>query len=195
MLLGNVGIVTSLSSLMLTFIEFGQGASTWLKLGVLALGIGLLWLAASSRFIDKWLSRLISKALNRYTDIKARDYTSLLRLTGDYTITEMQVSEEDWMADTKVRELNLTEEGILILGVTRPEGNYIGAPQADTGLKSGDNLLLYGRSEALKNLDKRRKGAGGDVEHDMAVEKQKKVVEKEQRQEGKREEVEGEGHE
>jgi uncharacterized protein with PhoU and TrkA domain len=107
----------------------------------------------------------------------------------------MQISEDDWLADTRLNELNLTEEGILILGVTRPEGNYVGAPQPETKLKPGDSLLLYGRSGAMENLDKRRKGASGDVEHDKAVEKQKKVVEEEQREEEQREKAEGKGHE
>ena len=64
MLLGNAGMVTAVSSLLLTFLEIGEGdvSSSW-RLLILAGGIALLWLVARSPWIDRSLSRLINRAL------------------------------------------------------------------------------------------------------------------------------------
>jgi len=43
-----------------------------------------------------------------------------------------------------------------VLGIARSEGSYVGVPEADTEIYKGDTLIIYGRSTAIKELDKRR---------------------------------------
>jgi Trk K+ transport system NAD-binding subunit len=56
------------------------------------------------------------------------DYASLLRLSGDYSVAEVQVQPQDWLADRKLEEIRLRDEGVDLLGITREDGTYIGIP-------------------------------------------------------------------
>jgi hypothetical protein len=90
MLLGNAGIVTAVSSLMLTFVDQrddGLGAGT--KFLIVAVGIAVLWILGSSQWLDARLSHLIERLLARYTRLDVQDYASLLHLTDEYRVTEL----------------------------------------------------------------------------------------------------------
>jgi uncharacterized protein with PhoU and TrkA domain len=133
--------------------------------------------------VDRHLSRIISWALKRYTKLEVRDYANLLHLTGDYRVNELNVKAHDWMAAKSLKDLKLRDEGIIILGITREDGRYVGAPNGYTKVKADDTLLLYGRAPSLENLDQRQKGRTGDRQHTEAAEDQKEVVEREKEEE------------
>jgi len=179
MLLGNAGIVTVISSLFLSLTSTSGNDSisdqVWFRIIVLLLGLAGLSFLTYSRWLDKELSRLIEYLLARYTDIEVRDYAGLLHLTGNYVVGELTVREDDWLAGHKLIEMRLSEEGILVLGIERKDGTYIGAPRGHDSLEVNDVLLLYGQAEALKNLDQRRTGSEGNWEHFKAVDRQKKL--------------------
>lgn len=179
MLLGNVGIVTAMSSLVVTFIGVGEGNSA-IKAAFLLGGLVALWLAASSSLVDQHLSRMIDRALKKYTRIDAKDYASLLNLAGEYRVTELKVRSDSWMAQKDLSQIQLREEGILVLGISKKNGKYIGAPRGKTRIDSGDVLVLYGRKSALDNLDQRVTGPEGNKEHEKAAMEQKRVSRKEQ---------------
>jgi hypothetical protein len=183
MLLGNAGIVTAASALILGFV--GQGGTTplWVKLAFLLAGISALWTVAQSHWVDRRLSRLIEWALKRYTKLDVRDYTSLMHLGGDYRIAEMQVEASDWLAHKTLAESRLRDEGIVVLGIERNDGSYLGAPQPDREILPGDVMLIYGRASGLEKLDERRAGPQGTTEHHKAVAEQKRVVAEEEKEE------------
>jgi Trk K+ transport system NAD-binding subunit len=72
-----------------------------------------------------------------------------LHLAGEYQVTEMQVEAKNWMADRTLSELRLRDEGILVLGITRTDGTFIGVPTGETPLKPYDSMILYGRASTL----------------------------------------------
>jgi hypothetical protein len=177
MLLGNVGIVTAVSSMMLTFI--GQDVTDtrdWLiRAGLLVVGITALWTAAWSSWLDRHLSRVINRALERWTDLDTRDYSNLLHLGGEYAVTELHVQEEDWLAEQTLLELGLRDEGLIVLGVQTPDGEYHGVPTRKTRLHAGDVVVLYGRQKAMENLDQRGKEVAGRMSHLEGVAEQRKL--------------------
>jgi hypothetical protein len=179
MLLGNAGIITAISSLILTFINLGATGSIGIKLALLASGLVMLWVVGTSRWVDRHLSTIISWALNRYTQLEVHDFASLLDLAGDYRVTEHLVKEKSWVAHERLSELKLRDEGISILGVTHEGGKYIGVPKGHTKIIPGDILILYGRSSALENLDRRLKGNLGNREHEVACTEQRRFAEDE----------------
>jgi len=189
MLLGNAGIVTAVTSLLLGFINAGDGGSIGLKLVILILGVMLLWGIASSAWVDRYLSRVISWTLKRWTNIEVRDFANLLRLTGEYSVKELLVEEKDWLANQTLNELRLRDEGVSVLGLTRENGHYTGAPRGHTEIRPGDTLILYGRTSCVTRLDRRRKGHEGDIEHDEATREQKTVAAKEKADEEQREKL------
>ena len=180
MLLGNAGIVTAVSSLMLTFVHQGGSTSLTLKVSLLIVGLIVLWRLAMSQWVDQHLSRIIDWALKRYTDLDVRDYASVMHLAGDYRLVELSVHPEDWLADKTLAESQLRDEGIVVLGIERPDGTYLGAPQGHTQILPEDVLLLYGRVPALASLDQRRKDSGGERAHEESVIEQRQVVEAEE---------------
>ena len=73
MLLGNAGIVTVISSLILTFINPGEVIPSYAKLLVLVTGLTVLWLLASNQTLNNRLSTIIDKMLKKYTKMKVQD--------------------------------------------------------------------------------------------------------------------------
>ena len=179
MLLGNAGIVTAVASLMLTFVDTRSALGSGVKAAAIALGVGALWALSMSAWVERRLSPLIAWALKRYTHLDVQDYAGLMHLAGEYQIAELRVAAEDWIAGKELREARLREEGLLVLGIERPDGSYLGAPLPSTEIRADDLLLIYGRASALKALDERRRDARGDREHRRAVEAQRDIAARE----------------
>jgi len=178
MLTGNGGLVIVAALLILILGGGGKQVGLWSYVG-LAAGLVGLWLLATSRWIDGRMSQHIERLLQRYTDLDTRDYMGLLRLHGEYTISELAVEENDWLAGRRLSELGLSREGVLVLGISRVDGTFLGAPRGDALLNAGNVLLLYGRDAAMKALDEREAGATGNLAHLEAVVEQQQQAEKE----------------
>ena len=184
MIIRSAGVVSIIISLILSFGGDGDESQRFYRLLWLIAGLFALWATARSRHIDHCLSRVIEWAFRRWTDLDTRDYQSLLKLSGDYTVKELSVKERDWLADKRLRDCRLTEEGVIVLGIYRDDGDYVGAPTADTRIYSGDLLILYGRSGALRELDQRREDRDGEAAHERAVKEQRRhMVEQDAREE------------
>jgi Trk K+ transport system NAD-binding subunit len=111
----------------------------------------------------------------RYTDLDVRDYAALLRVSGEFTVAELLVEADDWVAHRRLDELDLPHEGIQVLGIVDHDGGYRGTPAGKTTIRPGDTLILYGRVDAVAEIDRRAAGPAGDVEHLDAVEEQRRL--------------------
>lgn len=178
MLMGNAGLTSAIASLILTFYR-GTGQELAARLGLVAAGLGLLWLISISRFVDAMLTKVIKASLNKFTKIEVRDYAKLLEVGKGYTVSELEVEDLDWLCDRNLSELSLASEGVLVLGIRRADGKYLGAPHGDTMLRKGDVLTCYGREKLLQGLASRSVGAKGDSEHRTAAEEQERIREEE----------------
>lgn len=107
-------------------------------------------------------------------------------ITGDYRLVEFQVKASDWLANKTLADTKLRDEGIVVLGIKRPDGSFLGTPKGGRKISSDDTLILYGRVSALEELDSRQSDEAGEQEHTKAVEKQRTVNEKEKREMGNR---------
>jgi hypothetical protein len=169
MLVGSAGLVTVIATIALSFTGT-EGNEAELRLAVLAGGLVLVWLAARSSWVDRHLSRAIGVGLRRWTDLEARDYSALLHLAERYAVGEIYINEDDWVADRTLGEVQLREEGVVILGVSLADGTWLGAPTFETRLAAGDSIVAYGPGYRLAELDERRAGPDGDRAHEDAVE-------------------------
>jgi hypothetical protein len=152
MLLGNAGIVAAVGSLLLTFVD--AGPANWpVRVTVLGGGLLVLWVLATSSIVDRLVSRTTSWALRRWTHVDATDYAELLHVAGDYKVIELSVEEGNWIAGKTLADLNLRERGMLTLGVERPDRSFVGVPRLGTRIEVGDRLTIYGRGDALRELD------------------------------------------
>lgn len=182
MLLGNAGVVTAVSSLILTFVEQNNSASVALKVVLLVVGLMLLWVIAMSQWVDHHLSRIIDWAIARYTRLDVTDYASLMHLAGEYRLAELEVKPGDWIDGKSLQQSALHDEGILVLGIERPDGTYLGAPQGTTKIHAQDSLIAYGRVSALQALDQRRKDVRGERNRRQAVAEQHRIEQAEEKQ-------------
>lgn len=175
MFLGSAGIISALSSLILSVISLEQTGLLSLEMFVFTTGLITLLLLIRSKWVEKHLARLIDRALNRYTDLEIKDYDSLLHLSDNYRVSEIKVEPDDWFTDKNLGELKLRDEGVVVLGIHREDGSYVGGPGGQTKIYPNDILLIYGRASLLESLDKRKKGLIGDREHDDAVKEQQQI--------------------
>lgn len=172
--LGSAGITSVIATLVLTFLGRGREEATGYLL-VLAISLMALYVVFTSKTVDRWMRRWIKRFLSRaFPELRVYDYTQLLGVTHGYSISQIKVRKNSWLANKSLRELELDKEGILVLGIYRPtdEGEvYIGAPRGDTIILPGDVLICYGPEEALLELSKRVRGKRGDMAHEEAVKK------------------------
>jgi len=129
----------------------------------------VLVLLANSRLVNRWLTRVMRWALQRWTDLDARDYAGLLKLSDGYTVMELQVGEDDWLSWKKLSQCDLNHEGVTVLGIQRKGGKYVGGPTAQTVIYPGDIVILYGQSVTLRELDARRPGSAGEAAHRESI--------------------------
>src|SRR6476659_3667875 len=173
MLLGHGGIVIALASVMLSFLNTSSSADNWtavwwVRLFIMMVGVVVLWIAANSRYVEQVTWRLNEWALTRFGHISVHDYTQLLRLSHRFVVWEMSVHADHWLEGRTLAESALASEGILILGIERANGEYLGAPRGQTRIEPNDHLILYGQQEALANLDERRRSTASDVQDVVA---------------------------
>jgi hypothetical protein len=171
-LLGNAGVVTTMGTLLISFADGGDHLTTVI---VLIAGIAVLAVLAASRPVDLALTRTIRRALRRWSDIDVRDWSGLLQLEGGYTVAELEVEEGDWMAGRALSELTLRDEGIVVLGIHRQGGGYLGAPDGDKVIRAGDVLTVYGREDRVEEIDRRAHDEQGDRAHAKAVAEQERI--------------------
>ncbi len=178
MLLGNVGIVTVVSSAIISFVDiFGDGFN-WKTLMVLILGLAAFVAIVRSVWIDRRISKAIAWALRRWSDIEVYDYANLLHLSGEYGIAELPVSDSCWLAGRTLKDARLRDEGLLLLGILRKDGSYVGAPNGDSVLHPEDTVTVYGRTSRINALDVRKCGERGDKCHRDGVEAQNTILER-----------------
>lgn len=90
-------------------------------------------------------------------------------------MSELVVEAEDWLADRTLIELRLAEEGILVLGVEKAGGAYLGAPRGQSRVEPSDTLYLYGSARQIAELDRHRDDARGNWHPHRAVDEQLRV--------------------
>ena len=179
MLLGNAGIAAVVASIILTALEPSEASNPILRFLALTVGIILIWVAFKSDWVDRQITRLTVRALGRWTDIDVRDYAALLHLGDDFVVTELAVEPHDWLVGRDLGALGLRKEGVVLLGVDRPDGTYLGVPVAETVIEPGDVVIIYGRRHAIAELDQRPQGAAGDAAHAAAVARNARAIDEE----------------
>jgi hypothetical protein len=97
MVLGSAGIVTAVASLVLSF-RGGSADARLLRAGILVGALFAVWLLSRTPPVDRALSRTIGWVLAR-RGFAARDFATVLDLSGDYGVAELKVHEDDWVAD------------------------------------------------------------------------------------------------
>jgi hypothetical protein len=179
MLLGNIGLATAVAGMLGTFLN-SEPETGLLRAAVLLAALAGVYLASKSPVVDRRLSRLIGRWLTRHTELNVGDYERLLHLAGEYAVQELAIGADHWLVGRTLGDVRLRDEGILVLGITRRTGEYVGIPGKTTTVFAGDVLIAYGRGSSIERLERRPPGEAGDRDHAGARHVQSKVAAYEQ---------------
>lgn len=180
MLAGSAGLATSIAGILAGMVGSAGAGDRLTRAAILVGGLVLIYAASTSKRIDRRLSTVIGGALARFTDLDVRDYAGLLHISGEYEVMEMVAMPDGWITGRTLGELRLRDEGILVLGIVRRDGSYLGVPIKDTRIEEGDTAILYGRDGLFADLTARPRGPEGDRAQCQAVAAQRQVAEQEQ---------------
>lgn len=174
---GSIGIITAVSSLVLSFAGAHENVPATWKLLMLLAGVVALVVLARSEAMNRAITPLISHALQRYTTLDLRDYAALLHLREDYKVVEIEAKPNSWLTKAPIGALALEKEGVAVLGIVRRTSEFIGTPEADERIEEGDKVVLYGRTSRIDELHKR---SSADVAAHMQAEQENREVQEKQ---------------
>jgi len=151
MLLGNIGVITVFSSLILTFIHFNSDSiPIYTKVLTLIGGLLLLLFLTTNKWVEKNLEVLINFFLDKYTDLRIGNFHHLLHLHDDHKVVEFSLSSSCPIIGETFKKNLIRKQGVVILGIKRSDGTYIGFPDDKFKFKENDLLTVYGLQKDLE---------------------------------------------
>lgn len=147
--LGNIGLTSALATLLVTFMgssERGLGV-TFAWLGAIGLGVLVLALFFNLRVVSEPLDRLMRSTLEKAGMVRVMDYDYLLNLQDGFCVYDGEIHEEHPWVGKRLWQIRPADAGVIVLGIYRDNGDFVGAPQKDTVIEKGDVLMVYGRDE------------------------------------------------
>lgn len=152
--LGNVGLTTALASLIVALMDAEESEQHTLTgtLGLVFAGFLVLWMLWRLRPLQQAIDALIKLTLVRSGVARVLDYSLVLRVHHGYSVSEVEVDPESWLANHSIADLQLSQRGVLVLGVTDQKGGYNGAPGGTTVLEPHSVLTVYGTDHDLRAL-------------------------------------------
>lgn len=167
MLVGNLGLATAVAGVLGGFLRADAGAGM-LRATALLGGLVIIYWISKSTWVDRRLSRAITRLLRAHTQLRLHDFERLLHLAGGYSVKETLVEAHSWLAGRQLGDVRLHDEGVTVLGVIRQDGTYLPVPDKATVLESGDGLIVYGHDRSTAQLGNRPRGLAGDRAHEEA---------------------------
>lgn len=152
MILGNAGIVTVITTLVVTANE-NRFLLSFRNLTMITLGVSMvIALFQQKRFIN-WLGGSIRKWLRKTTDLYQTDVTEILRQAEGYCVSRLHVPPESPLADKTIASSGLRARDILVLSIERSH-NLIPMPTAERVILAGDGLICYGPIRSIRELSR-----------------------------------------
>ena len=151
---GNIGLTSALATLIVTFVsKSDEGASALFAiLGIVLLSILVLYILASTGFIRRPMDALMKYSLERAGVVRALDYELLLNVEHGYCVSDFKIAAGHQFEGKPLHESRPNDHGIVILGVTKADGSFVGTPNKCEVLRPGDTLMVYGSEEAVDKM-------------------------------------------
>jgi TrkA family protein len=162
---GNIGLTGALGTVIMTLtkdepewindrIPDALENSFFLKLGLILIAILIIGGIFRLKIVKRILERLIQASLKKFHNVRAIDYETVLRSSDGYAVIQFEIECGHPMIGRTLAGVMLGSKGVLVLGIKRAIGEYIGAPHATTEILEKDVLTVYGQEDAiLKALD------------------------------------------
>lgn len=151
-LAGNIGVTSALATLVATLVQNSSGLRPMLIVGSVVLGLGLLLYLTRVTWVQRAIDRIIQHTLERSGLVHVMDYELLLRIQHGYVVLEVDVLEDSPWANKPLRETRPWDHGIVVLAVKTDGLPMDGLPNAETILRPGDVITVYGQEQNIHRL-------------------------------------------
>lgn len=150
MILGNAGIVTVIVTATSSLVS-SRGYQISLNVFLLIAGIYLIHRLTSNKGLTKKWEDFIKRKLLNLPDFEEGTTEDLLHFLQGYGLVKIRIKESSKLANKKLLELKLKQQGLLILGIER-EKKWIQSPGGLDMLIPGDKVVLYGPLSKLRSI-------------------------------------------
>lgn len=161
MILGNAGMVSVITTLMLTFIK-GRAklTPTIFNLTVILLVVLFLVKISGNRAIARRLTKKIQEKLIKSPTFTKRPVEEVLRLAEGYGVAEVAINEDCTEVGKALFESSFRQKDILVLAIERGS-TVLPAPRASDKLLVNDTLICYGKLENMARIRSGKKAPEG----------------------------------
>ena len=150
MLFGNLGIVSVLSTLMISFVRTDADFKSIMVQLAWMIGATLIFFAIMlNKHIDRVFCSLIGYVLEKHTFLGGRHYRRLLQLGDKLSIGEHQFFAQESLTP---RDAQAALDGLSILAVKRKSGVTEPFSKDINIINPGDSLILFGQDSAHNSL-------------------------------------------
>jgi len=116
----------------------------WVNLGIIVLGVYLIYLAVINSRLAARLTDMMRAHIIKNKIITPVSFEELVVATGGYGVSRIEVCKNSPVLNKSLREVDLPESHILVLGVERA-GEITPNPPLDTRIILGDSLVCFGK--------------------------------------------------
>ena len=149
---GNVGLTSALTTAIITFLDVKDRDAALSTLGTLIMGILALILLAKIGIVQRLIDTSIRRGLAGMGMVHVTDYDLLLKVQSGYCVSELEISSDHELAGADLGDSRPADKGIIVLGITKPSGEFIGVPSRHETIQVGDTLLIYGSESAIQSV-------------------------------------------
>lgn len=150
MIFGNLGIISVLSTLMISFIRTDPNVGSILTQLAWIIGASVIFFAIMlTPFVDRFFCGAISLLLEKLTFLGGRHYQKLLQVGHDFSVSEHQFFAQDSLSAS---ELITHFEDFEILAVRRSSGKTERFTPEMKPVNPGDSLVIFGPDNAHEAL-------------------------------------------
>ncbi len=151
MFVGNLGTPTLVVTVLVGFLAPGPGNTTERTMVTVA-GLAFIIMAIANRPAQRALARIgQQQARKRLLPHLADQAVELYAVDGNFIIGSVRVADDPEPTVRSLRGMDDALPEVKVLGVRHGE-SFLGSPPVDVHLDGGDEIIVYGRREAIGRL-------------------------------------------
>ncbi|QNO15652.1 TrkA C-terminal domain-containing protein [Alkalicella caledoniensis] len=144
MIIGHIGLTV----IVISAVTLSRAIALWQLFAGASL-ICLVYIISTNRFLLTNLDKGIENQLIKKLRLSKKPVEEILHLSDEYSIAEVELSENCPIINRSLTSLQLTKKDILVLAI-KGENRLILTPTGNDIIKQGESLVVYGK---LKNIE------------------------------------------
>ena len=149
MILGNAGLITVITTIVISFAK-SDVLSVTSNAGIVLALFFILFKIFTHKGVTRFLNEKIEARLEKRPIFQKRPVEEIVRIAKNYGIAEVNIHEGYGDLGKTLSESSFRQNDILILAIER-ENSVIPTPKATDRIQADDTLICYGK---LSNIEK-----------------------------------------